>query len=99
MSQCSEFWICVNHTTETTMFINRLFFNANRAPNVAGPSTSLLGHDTPVQPLLTKVMYTHLMLAMVFHNAVRIVNPEPVLFPKEKATHQATQFTKLMTSV
>lgn len=36
------------------------------------------------------------MLAMVFHNTVRIIDSELVFSPKEEAAHQAVQFAKLV---
>ena len=92
-----ELRIHVDHATETITFIDEPFANADEVPNVAGPSTSSSARDTPVQPSSTEVMRTRLStLATVLHNAVRIIDSEPVLSPEEEAAHQAAQFAELV---
>ena len=92
-----ELRIRVDHATETITFIDEPFANADGVPNVAGPSTSSSARDTPIQPSSTKVTCTRLStLATVLHNAMTIIDSEPVLSHQEEAAHQATQFAELV---
>lgn len=92
-----ELRIRVDHATETISFIDEPFAHPDES-NVAGPSTSTTSpRDTSIQPSSAEIVRTRLStLAMALHNAVRVIDPPPVLSPDEHAAHQASQFAELV---
>lgn len=92
-----ELRIRVDHATETINFIDEPFAYPDEY-NVAGPSTSS-PRDTPIQPSSTELVRTRLStLATALHNAVRVIDPPPVLSPEEEDARQAAQFAELVTA-
>ena len=92
-----ELRIRVDHATETISFIDEPFAYADE-PSVAGPSTAgTSSRDTTIQPSSSELVRTRLStLATALHNAVRLIDPAPVLTPEEEAAHQASQFAELV---
>ncbi|KAF8556680.1 hypothetical protein OG21DRAFT_1475900 [Imleria badia] len=92
-----ELRIRVDHATETIAFIDEPFAHPDEFSNVAGPSTSTSPRDTTIQPSSAELVHTRLSsLATALHNAVRVIDPAPVLSPEEEAAHQAAQFAELV---
>lgn len=90
-----ELRIRVDHATETISFIDEPFAHPDEF-NVAGPSTAS-PRDTTIQPSSTELVRTRLnTLATALHNAVRAIDPPPVLSPEEHAARQASQFAELV---
>lgn len=95
-----ELRIRIDHATETISFIDEPFAHPDESANVAGPSTSAgpsSPRDTTIQPSSTELVRTRLStLATALHNAVRVIDPPPVLSLEEEAAHQAAQFAELV---
>ena len=89
-----ELRIRVDHATETISFIDEPF--APDESSAAGPSTAS-PRDTAIQPSSAELVRSRLStLATALHNAVRVIDPAPVLTPEEEAAHQASQFAELV---
>lgn len=90
-----ELRIRVDHATETIAFIDEPFAHPDESSNVAGPSTPR--DTTTIQLSSTELVRTRLStLATALHNAVRVIDPPPVLSPEEEAANQAAQFAELV---
>ena len=88
-----ELRIRVDHATDAIFFSDEPF----AYPDEPACSNAPSARDTTIQPSSTELVRTRLStFATVLHNAVRVIDPPPVLSPEEHAAQQASQLAELV---